>query len=282
MASTAGFTSTLPLPPPPGFEAPATGVISTLPDPTSAEAVGAGTTLTGPPGVAAELGSPGTGPKVSLPGAPVTMTDVSLALCHRVAREASRVSHPDTGGTTTVLSAAASPIASTLGGAASLPPPAHTPGMYPTAANVLPQIHAYHGGEQQDGETFQDWLEHFESVSRLARWDDHYKLVYLTTSLRGTAKAFYRACTPMQRSDYGLLIAELAKRFTPVRLLAIQTQVFHDRRQGPVETVDEFAQELRQLYAKAYAPVTRGTPEAEEVGQRELASQFVTGLCPEL
>ena len=82
----------------------------------------------------------------------------------------------------------------------------------------------------------------------------------------------------MQRSDYGFLIAELAKRFTPVRLPAIQMQVFHDRRQGPAETVDEFAQELRQLYAKAYAPVTRGTPEAEEVGQHVLTSQFVTRL----
>ena len=96
------------------------------------------------------------------------------------------------------------------------------------------------------------------------------------------ASTFYRACTPMQRSDYGLLIAELGKRFTPVRLPAIETQVFHDRRQGPRETVDEFAQELRKLYANAYAPVTRGTREAEEVGQRVLASQFVTGFLPEL
>ena len=154
--------------------------------------------------------------------------------------------------------------------------------MFPTPANLLPQIHAYHGGEQKDGETFQDWLEHFEAGSRLARWDDHYKLVYLTTSLRGTAKSFYRSCTPMQRSDYGLLIAELRKRFTPVRLPAVQTQKFHERGQGPKETVDEFAQELRKLYSKAYATVTHGTPEAEEVGQRVLASQFVTGLRAEL
>ena len=47
---------------------------------------------------------------------------------------------------TAVVSAAASPIVSLLGGASSLPPSAHPLGMYPTAANILLQIHAYHGG----------------------------------------------------------------------------------------------------------------------------------------
>ena len=50
---------------------------------------------------------------------------------------------------------------------------------------ALPQIPPYHGGEQKDGETFVDWLEHFEALAQLARWDDHYKFVYLTTALRG-------------------------------------------------------------------------------------------------
>ena len=152
----------------------------------------------------------------------------------------------------------------------------------PTPTNILPPIHPYHGGEQRDGETFQDWMEHFEAVAQLAQWDDHYKLVYLVTSLRGTAKSFYRSCTPAQRSEYRLLLAELKKRFTPIRLTAVQTQLFHDRRQGPKETVDEFAQELRKLYAKAYETVIQGRPETEELGQQVLASQFVAGLRPEL
>ena len=48
--------------------------------------------------------------------------------------------------------------------------------------------------------------------------------------------------------------------------------MFHDRRQGPKETVDDFAQELWKLYSKAYAALTRGTPEAEKVGQTVLAN----------
>ena len=50
-------------------------------------------------------------------------------------------------------------------------------GVLPTPANLLPQIPPYHGGEQKDRKTFQDWLEHFEAVPQLARWDEHYKLV---------------------------------------------------------------------------------------------------------
>ena len=77
-------------------------------------------------------------------------------------------------------------------------------------------------------------------------------------------------------------MVELEKWFTPVQLKAVQTQLFHDRRQGPRETVDDFSQELRKLYSKAYSAVTRGTPEAEKVGQTVLVSQFVAGLRPEL
>ena len=181
-----------------------------------------------------------------------------------------------TGDVTTVVSATTGPISSTLG----LFP--HLPGVFATSANILPQIQPYHGGEPKDGDTFQDWLEHFEAVARLARWDDLCKLVHFTGLLRGTAKSFFRSCSATQRSNYKLLIAEFKKRFTPVQLTAVQTQMFHERKQGAKETVDEFAQELRKLYTKAYSTVTSGVPQAEEVGQRVLTSQFVAGLRSEL
>ncbi len=132
--------------------------------------------------------------------------------------------------------------------------------------------HTY-GGDQKDGETFQVWLE---AVSELTDWDECYKLVYLTTALRGMAKSFYRSCSPMQRSKYDSLVNELERQFTPVQLIAIQMKQFQD----PRETVDEFAQDLRRLYSQAYASFTKGTPEAEKGGQTVLASQCVTGLHP--
>ena len=46
--------------------------------------------------------------------------------------------------------------------------------------------------------------------------------------------------------------------------------------------MDEFAQDLRTLYGEAYAGITKGTLEAERVGQTVLASHFVAGLRPHL
>ena len=153
---------------------------------------------------------------------------------------------------------------------------------YPaSSASLLPQI-THFSGDQKDGETFEDWLEHLESVGTLAGWNDHYKLVHLTSALRGTAKSFYRSCAPVQRSNYQELVTALKKRFKPVVLTAVQSQLFHSRRQGQKESVDDFAQDLRKLHAKAYATSTSANLEAEKVGQIVLVNQFISGLRPEL
>ena len=103
--------------------------------------------------------------------------------------------------------------------------------MLPTSLlSQLPQIPKFTGEDQPDGETFQDWLEQFESVAELGKWGGHCKLVNSTTRLKGTAYSFYRSCSTEQRSNYPLLVAELKKRFTPVRLPAIQSQVFHEQK----------------------------------------------------
>ena len=119
-------------------------------------------------------------------------------------------------------------------------------------------------------------------MAQLAGWNGHAKLVNLTTRLRGSAYSFYRSCTTEQRNDYGLLIQQLTTRFTPVQIQPIQSQLFHDRKQGPKETVDEYAEALKKLFAKAYSKLARGGPVAESMGQSVLANQFVAGLRPEL
>jgi len=103
-----------------------------------------------------------------------------------------------------------------------------------SARPLLPQIPNFYG-DQKDGETFQDWVENFKSVETLAGWNDCFKLVHLTSALRGAVKSFYHSCTPEQRSNYHEIVAALGKTFTPVQLTAIQTQLFHSRRQGQKE-----------------------------------------------
>ena len=77
-------------------------------------------------------------------------------------------------------------------------------------------------------------------------------------------------------------MGQLKKRFTLVELTTIQSQCFHDDHQTAKETVDEFAQELKNLFHKASSNLARGGVEAEATGQSVLANQFVSDLQPEL
>ena len=150
-------------------------------------------------------------------------------------------------------------------------------------ANQLPPIPKYTGEERNHGaETFGDWREQFEMVASLGRWDERTKLVNLVTRLKGQAFAFYRSCTLPQRASYDVLVKELERRFMPVELPAVQTSLFHDRKQKPREPVDDFAQDLRRLFYRAYPKAQQGSPEAEEMGRAVLANQFVNGLATDL
>ena len=52
--------------------------------------------------------------------------------------------------------------------------------------------------------------------------------------------------------------------------------MFHSRRQGANDSVEDFAQELRKHYARAHSTMTSSNPEAEKVGQIVLVNQFVS------
>ena len=65
-------------------------------------------------------------------------------------------------------------------------------------------------------------------------------------------------------------------------LPAIQTNLFHNRKQHVSESVDAYAQELRTLFHKAYPSVQQGTRETEALGQTILTNQFVVGLLPDI
>ncbi|MDA8002927.1 MAG: hypothetical protein MPL62_16715, partial [Alphaproteobacteria bacterium] len=119
-----------------------------------------------------------------------------------------------------------------------------------------------------------DWSEQFELVAEACQWTDQAKPVNLATRLKGQAYAFYRSCSATQRASYPLLMEALLHRFTPVTIQSVQTSQFHERKQGPQEFVDTFAQDLRQLFQKAVPSVSRGSQEAE-MGKAVLASQFL-------
>ena len=150
-------------------------------------------------------------------------------------------------------------------------------------AQQLPSLPSFSGEQQDgDGENFSEWLERIELVANTCRWDDQAKLVNVATRLRGPASRFYRSCTPRQRSSYRDLTEALRRRFTPVQIQSVQSSRFHERKQGPTESVDGYAQELQGLFHRAYASTQHEGGGAEAMGRSVLRSQFVAGLRAEL
>ena len=150
-------------------------------------------------------------------------------------------------------------------------------------AQQLPSLPSFSGEPQDgDGENFSEWLERLELVANTCRWDDRAKLVNVATRLRGPAARFYRSCTPRQRSNYRDATEALRKRFTPVQIQSVQSSKFHERKQGPTESVDNYAQELQGLFHRAYASTQHEGGGAEAMGKSVLRSQFVAGLRAEL
>ena len=132
-------------------------------------------------------------------------------------------------------------------------------------ANQMPPL-AIFSGEDRDGGTFADWHEQLELIAGLCGWSDHVKLVNLATRLKEVAYAFYRLCTATQRASYQQMVDLLTNRFTPVQIQAVQSSLFHDRKQLPRKTVDEYAQDVLCLFYQAYPRAQQGTQETENMG----------------
>ena len=151
-------------------------------------------------------------------------------------------------------------------------------------AHQLPPLSKFtgEGVHGSEGDTFGDWLEQFELCAGVCQWDARAKLLNLVTRLKGAAYSFYKSCSVQHRSDYGELVKELTCRFTPVCIQAVQCSLFHERKQSGKESVDDFSQDLRKLFAHAYPKVEQGSREAEAMGKSVLANQFVAGLRSEI
>lgn len=59
----------------------------------------------------------------------------------------------------------------------------------------------------------------------------------------------------------------------------MQTQLFHSRRQGPKESVDDFAQELRRLHSKAYEAKAKELAEVKTSAPKKFVSASVPTLA---
>ena len=139
----------------------------------------------------------------------------------------------------------------------------------------IPDLPKFAGVMTPGSETVEDWIDQLEIVAAAFEWDEKTKLAHLVSRLKGAELAFYRTCTTDQRRIYPLLKEALLKRFTAVHVQSVQGSLFHQRNQRAGETVDEYAQELRTLFRRAYPKLER---DHEGEGGSVLTLRFIAGL----
>ena len=122
-------------------------------------------------------------------------------------------------------------------------------------------------------EDWKVWVSRFETVAERRGWSDDKKLDNLIPKLQGKAGEFVFTQLPHGTlSCYNELIKELNSRFRVVETKRTFAAQFSQRTQRQGETAEEFAAELKRLYAKAYS--FRG----EATRQEDLVRRFLDGL----
>ena len=122
-------------------------------------------------------------------------------------------------------------------------------------------------------EEWKVWVSRFETVADRKGWSEETKLDNILPKLQGKEGEF--VFTQLSRhtlSCYSELIKELNSRFRVVETRKTYAAKFSQRTQRNRETAEEFAAELKRLYAKAYKF------RDEQTRQEDLVRRFLDGL----
>lgn len=122
-------------------------------------------------------------------------------------------------------------------------------------------------------EDWKVWIRRFEAIAERKQWDDSTRLDNLLPKLQGRAGDFVFTQLPKQTlTCYSELVKELNSRFRVVETKRTFAAKFSQRVQGPNETAEEYAAELKRLYSKAYQSRDQKTR------QEDLVRRFIDGL----
>ena len=118
----------------------------------------------------------------------------------------------------------------------------------------------------------QDWLCHFDAISRWNGWNEEEKGANLNISLRGNAMQILRDIPESSKEDYHTLVETLRRRFDPEEKKNLKKVEFKGRIKKKDESIAEYGFSLSRLANSAYPGMP---PEARE----ELTlDQFIAGL----
>ena len=122
-------------------------------------------------------------------------------------------------------------------------------------------------------EDWKVWITRFEAIAQRCNWNEDTRLDNLLPRLQGRAGDFvFNQLSYETMSSYSELVKELNSRFRTVETQRTFAAKFSQRAQKQDETVEEYAAELKRLYAKAYKSRDSKTR------QEDLVRRFLNGL----
>ena len=99
--------------------------------------------------------------------------------------------------------------------------------------------------------SWDDWLDHFESVAEVNKWDNAAKLLWLRVRMTGRAQTAFKQLPEESRAEYPACIKGLRERFEPACKKELYLAEFQIRVKQKNETWAAFAEDLKTLTAKA-------------------------------
>ena len=114
----------------------------------------------------------------------------------------------------------------------------------------------------EGGQTWSDWLDHFDSVAVVNGWSAADKKKWVSARLTGRAATVMRRLSEADKASFDTICAAMKNRFEPecrkdMFMAEFQTKT---RRRG--EDWASFGEDLKALVEKAYPPLQ---PEAQEL-----------------
>ena len=118
--------------------------------------------------------------------------------------------------------------------------------------------------------SWDEWIDHFESVAEVCGWDDVNKLKWLCIRLSGRAGTVFRRLPDATKARYALATAALKSRFEPATQRAVYQTKLQIRLKQKGEGWAEFGEDLKTLADKAYPDL------AEEAREHFALNQYLT------
>ena len=109
--------------------------------------------------------------------------------------------------------------------------------------------------------SWDDWIDHFESVAEVNKWDGPAKLLWIRVRLTGRAQTAFKQLSEEARATYADCIKALQERFEPATKKELYLAEFQTWSKHANEGWTAFTEDLKVLADKAFPQLPNDTKE---------------------